>query len=488
MIKSTSSSKLALKEGRAEAERRIAECFKTKSDKLDLIDLGLKTLPHSLRKLTWLNDLYVQGNKISHIPEWLGELSELQSLLLFDNPIETLPKSLSQLSQLETLFLTNGTPAAANEVIASLSSLKELSLQTFGLTHFPDWLRSLGKLERLFVGNNKLKEIPEWIGELSHLEWLTLNNNNLHSLPNAINELNALIKLDVSGNTELNLPAEIQKDDNARKVLDYYFRTTASGAAQPLNEFKLILVGRGLVGKTSLVHRLVTGKFKKFQRTPGINITKWPRKIDGDNVHAHIWDFGGQEIMHGTHRFFMTERALYLVVISGREGTEDYDAEYWLSMVRSFAGDVPVIVLLNKWDDYRFELNRELLREKYGKDIIFIGTDSATDTGITELREQICAHAKRLPGLKASWPVEWRQIKDELPAQKKSWLTFNDFRTFCHNHGITTAKDQEDLAESLHDLGLMLSYRKEEALRSFGVLNPAWVTDGIYKLLLTFPL
>lgn len=187
--------------------------------------------------------------------------------------------------------------------------------------------------------------------------------------------------------------------------------------------------------------------------------------------------------MHGTHRFFMTERALYLVLISGREGTEDYDAEYWLSMVRSFAGEVPVIVLLNKCDDYRFELNRELLREKYGKDIVFIETDSSTGTGIPELCDQICAHAKRLPGLKASWPAEWRQIKDELPAQKKSWLTFDDFRTFCSNHGITKAKDQEDLAESLHDLGLMLSYRKDEALRSFGVLNPEWVTDGIYKVL-----
>lgn len=361
--------------------------------------------------------------------------------------------------------------------------MQSLTFSDLSLGYVPDWIRKLKNLRSVVLDGNKLTSLPDWLGELKYLDTLQVGDNLLSSLPTSLKELKRLKQLWIDNNPELRLPIEFTNTDHARKILDYYFRTTAPGNALPLNEFKLILVGRGLVGKTSLVHRLVKGRFKKFERTPGINITKWPRKIDCDTVHAHIWDFGGQEIMHGTHRFFMTERALYLVLISGREGTEDYDAEYWLSMVRSFAGEVPIIVLLNKWDDYSFELNRELLKEKHGKDIVFIETDSATGTGIQELCGQICAHAQKLPGLKASWPAEWRQIKDELPAQKKSWLTFNDFRMFCQDHGITTAKDQEDLAESLHDLGLMLSYRHEEALRGFGVLNPVWVTDGIYKLL-----
>src|ERR1044072_190979 len=187
---------------------------------------------------------------------------------------------------------------------------------------------------------------------------------------------------------------------------------------------------------------------EEFKRTPGINITKWPVKIDSDQVQAHIWDFGGQEIMHGTHRFFMTERALYLVFISGREGTEDRDAEYWLSLVRSFAGDAPVIVMLNKRDEYSFELNRDLLRDKYGN-VTFMETDSLTGHGMAELRKKICQLAGKLPGLKAAWPGEWRRIKDELPAQKKSWLTFEDFREFCKQLGITEAKDQELLAKKI---------------------------------------
>jgi len=91
--------------------------------------------------------------------------------------------------------------------------------------------------------------------------------------------------------------------------------------------------------------------------------------------------------------------------------------------------------------------------------------------------------AKRLPGLRAPWPNEWRQIKDDLPRQKRSWLTFDDFRMFCDKYGITKLSDQEELADNLHDLGLMLSYRKDETLRDFGVLNPQWITKGIYQIL-----
>lgn len=342
-------------------------------------------------------------------------------------------------------------------------------------------MRGFRSLQSLGLYYNRLTELPQWIGELSNVEKIDLESNKLSVLPTSLRSLRELRTLNLTKNPHLQLPASIVKSENARKILDYYFRTVAS-EAQPLNEFKLILVGRGGVGKTTLVHRLIEDKYKEFKRTPGIKITKWPVEVDGDDVRAHVWDFGGQEIMHGTHRFFMTERALYLVFISGREGTEDRDAEYWLSLVRSFAGDVPVIVLLNKWEDYHFELNRELLREKYGN-LTFIETDSKTGTGMQELRKKICQLAGKLPGLKAAWPSEWQRIKEELPAKKKNWLTFEDFREFCKQLGITEARDQEALAESLHDLGLMLSFRKDQALRDVGVLNPVWITKGIYEVL-----
>ena len=83
---------------------------------------------------------------------------------------------------------------------------------------------------------------------------------------------------------------------------------------------KLIILGRGGVGKTSLVNRLVHGTFDPASaKTQGIQITQWPVSVDDETVRLHVWDFGGQEIMHATHQFFLTERSLYFVVLSGRE-------------------------------------------------------------------------------------------------------------------------------------------------------------------------
>ncbi len=361
----------------------------------------------------------------------------------------------------------------------------ELDVSRLGLTSLPPSLGELKQLHWVHLRDNQLCELPAALGELKQLRRLSLEGNQLREVPAYFREFTQLTWLNLSGNAELGIPVEVVSRCFApTEILDYYFRTFGRGAAQPLNEFKLILVGRGGVGKTSLVHRLTAGQYKTFKRTPGIKITRWPLKIDGDDVQAHVWDFGGQEIMHGTHRFFMTERALYLVLISPRESTEDHDAEYWLSLVRSFAGDdAPVIVLLHKWDDAHFELNRELLRDKYGRGLVFLETDSETGHGIKELGTRICELAGAMPGLKAKWPSDWRRVKEELPAAKRNWLAFEDFCAFRHKRGVTQRKDQEALAESLHALGLMLAYRKEEALRGFGVLNPQWVTKGIYDLL-----
>lgn len=491
---------------RAEVLTAIEKVAQAKTGLLQLRNCGLSELPEEIRELTFLNKLDVSNNTIRELPEWLGELTSLQEidlhsnnlvkipasisqllnlrrLDLWENPLEELSDGLFQLTELQHLLFRDNPVAVVDERIGSLVNLIELGIAGLKLDRVPEWVRLLSKLKALHLFKNRLTAIPSWIGELSNLESISAHRNNLSELPSSLLELKLLARLDVQENEPLRIPKEISEKNDARRILDYYFRASKPGAGQPLNEFKLILVGRGGVGKTTLAHRLTRDKYKRFKRTPGIKITKWEVNIDNDDVRAHVWDFGGQEIMHGTHRFFMTERALYLVLLSGREGTEDRDTEYWLSLVKSFAGDAPVVLLLNKWSDYPFEVNRELLREKYGRDLIFIETDSETGYGIKKLRECICREAKKLPGLKALWPVEWRRIREELSDEKRSWLTFADFCAFCETRGVTDPKSLEALAESLHDLGLVLAYRKEEALKGFGVLNPRWATKGIYEML-----
>jgi internalin A len=200
-------------------------------------------------------------------------------------------------------------------------------------------------------------------------------------------------------------------------ILDYYFRTHRRGVeSRPLNEAKMMLVGRGGVGKTSLVNRLVHGRYNpKELKTDGISITQWPVEVRGDQVKLNIWDFGGQEIMHATHQFFLTKRSLYLLVVNAREGEQDGNVDYWLRLIESFGGDSPVLVAINKISDHPFDLNRRGLKEKFPAIRDFIQTDCEAEIGLEQLRAAILRETDRLEHLRDPFPASWFEVKESWP-------------------------------------------------------------------------
>jgi small GTP-binding protein len=262
-----------------------------------------------------------------------------------------------------------------------------------------------------------------------------------------------------------------------------FFR--ARGGKRSLNEAKLILVGFGGVGKTSLVNRIVRGKsFDHYERmTEGIAITDWSLRLHSEDVRLHVWDFGGQEIMHATHQFFLTARSLYLLVLNGRQGREDADAEYWLNMIKSLAADSPVIVILNKIQEHPFDINRRALQGKFSNIKAFVETDCSDDTGLADLHRLIREETDRLPHLRDTFPAAWFAIKDQLAEMAESYLTFDAYQQLCTQHGECDEEGQERLASFLHILGVALNYRDDPRLHDTHVLKPEWVTQGIYSIL-----
>jgi internalin A len=126
-----------------------------------------------------------------------------------------------------------------------------------------------------------------------------------------------------------------------------YLRHQQAESTRPLNEAKFILVGQGGVGKTSLVKQLLGHDFDEAEpQTDGINIETWSLEVERSQqgivpITLNIWDFGGQEIMHATHQFFLTQRSLYLLVLDARQGEDEGRVEYWLSLIHSFAPAAP---------------------------------------------------------------------------------------------------------------------------------------------------
>ena len=97
-------------------------------------------------------------------------------------------------------------------------------------------------------------------------------------------------------------PEIIWTKNNPSKIIDFYEKQQLSQDKRHLNEAKILLVGQGSVGKTSLIRRLIYEKFDPQQtKTHGININHWYLKIDNNiDVKINVWDFGGQEIYHST--------------------------------------------------------------------------------------------------------------------------------------------------------------------------------------------
>jgi internalin A len=429
------------------AEARIWEARKNRATVLNLTRLDLTELPESIAQLSQLRVLYLNHNQLRTLPESIAQLSQLQVLYLNYNKLTTLSESVTQLSQLGILSLSDNQLTTLPESIAQLSQLRLLYLDGNQLTTLPESLRKLTRLEGLYLhGNEALGLPPEMLGRLPQ-----------------------------ERSPERPKPAAI---------LDYYFRTRGSKKS-PLNEAKLILVGRGAVGKTSIANRLIHGTFEDVKKTEGIKITQWPLVVGKakDSVRLNVWDFGGQEIMHATHQFFLTERSLYLLVLDGRMGGEDADAEYWLKLIQSFGGNSPVVVILNKIKEHPFDVNRSALERKYPFIRGFVKTDCKTNTGISELRRLVEQETDALEHLRDAFPAAWFSIKDRLAGMKENYLSIEEYRRECAKLGEEDPQAQELLAGYLHSLGIALNYREDPRLKETHVLNPHWLTGGIYKIL-----
>jgi internalin A len=200
-------------------------------------------------------------------------------------------------------------------------------------------------------------------------------------------------------------------------------------------------------------------------------------------VRLNIWDFGGQEIMHATHQFFLTQRSLYILVLSGRQGHEDADAEYWLNLIQSFGNESPVIIVLNKIKEHPFDVNRRGLKQKFPDIKDFIETDCENGLGLDKLHLAIESETDHLKHLRDAFPASWFGIKDQLAAMTENFITFERYRALCTEQGETDGKSQNSLASFLHSLGIILNYNDDPRLQDTHVLNPHWVTKGIYTIL-----
>lgn len=362
------------------------------------------------------------------------------------------------------------------------------------ITEIPDDIARIKRLARLNFENNEITKVSEKIADLPRLKYLNLNNNNLEEISERIANMPGLEELKISDNPFDMLPPEIiaRGIDSVRN----FFKELKE--QDFIYEVKLLIVGEGRVGKTCLSEALIDDNYELNHKesTEGIKISRWiiPKneiekinpKITRD-FQINIWDFGGQEIYHSTHQFFLTKRSIYLLVTESRKEDSHDDFFYWLNIIKLLGDKSPVMMILNKADQPNKELPINEYRSTFNNIIDFdkVSLTAEYREKFLKFKKQLKLTATNLPHIGNPLPKVWVEIRKELENLKlsgRNYISLAEYFEICKNY-----YRREDsalfLSEYFHDLGVIIHFQNDIELKDIVILNHEWITKGVYKIL-----
>ncbi|MFN8345451.1 MAG: COR domain-containing protein [Spirosomataceae bacterium] len=421
--------------------KKISGYATDKNNKLTKINLNNYQVSDlkPLRELSHLTTLYLTGNKINDLTP-LKELHQLTTIFLANNQISDLTP-LEGLNQLKNLDLSNNQ-------ISNLSPLKRLIEKGVRVI-----LRRNNDLDGIYIYNNPLTHPPI---------------------------------------------ASVKQGNNAiLEWLEIYEKEQSKGTFQ-LNEAKMILIGEPEAGKTTLMNYLLGRPFAETKTTKGIKIERW--NITDDKAETpyriNIWDFGGQEIQSTVHRFFLTQDTLYVVLLNARK---DEKPDKYLEQIRSYAPNSPVLIVINRMDENYGSVDESRLLEEYrtlsGERIIkgiyktsirkaHEFNDSYFLPAVRELEAGIIRELLHMPNLRQTVPSNYFEVKNYLESRffkDEPYITHERYEAICREKNLETASD-EALLMILDRLGTV-RYFDETHTRHLHILNPEWLSDGVYRIL-----
>ncbi|MEM9448722.1 MAG: COR domain-containing protein, partial [Cyanobacteria bacterium P01_E01_bin.6] len=331
---------------------------------------------------------------------------------------------------------------------------------------------------------NQLTTVPKELGQLSKLTRLSLYHNQLTTVPKELGQLSKLTELDLDHNPGLASPPPEVVAQGRQAILTYLREQKDDGERQWIS--KLLVVGEGGVGKTSLLRALRGESFKVQQSsTHGIEIKALPlaHPTEADvTMTLNTWDFGGQEIYHATHQFFLTNRSLFLLAFNARLGFEQGKLIYWLKTIRANAPESPVILVATWADERDADLPLSDLKHQFPQIVDLYEVSNKQGTGITELRQAITTAAAQLPLMGEIWPTTWLNFANIVRNSTGTQSTPKQFWDV-----MTKAKVSKDgqpvLANWLHELGDILFFQDDEEVNDLVILKPQWVTQHISEVL-----
>lgn len=367
--------------------------------------------------------------------------------------------------------------------IGHLKNLHTFSIDTNSLSNLPECIGELPKLTKLYCHNNKLNSLPANLFKLRELKILSLSGNQLVKLPSGLEQMDKLTTLYLGDNSFSD--EFMAAYDRGIETLKSYLEGLSKDGKE-LYEAKVLFIGEGNVGKTSLREALRGNDFVPSRPTThGIEVKQLSLPhpdMEKPKIKLNLWDFGGQPVYRITHQFFYSERSLYVLVWWPREGAKQGDIDGWVKRIRLRVGSEAKVLIVSTHCDggQRFaRVNKARLSEKYPENIIgFYEIDSESGTGIEELKSEIALAASQLPHMGDPQSKSWNDAKNEAVNLECSHISITRFNDICENHGLDEIAT-ETLANLMNDLGHLIYFSKDDGLKDLLVLKPEWLTKAI---------
>ena len=156
--------------------------------------------------------------------------------------------------------------------------------------------------------------------------------------------------------------------------------------------FKVIVIGDGTVGKSSLIRKFTHGKFRKeYIKTIGAQFSKFDAEISGDFIKLVFWDIAGQDDFIFLHPSFYRESRAAIIMYSLEEnnfGKRSFDhITDWHDGIKKYCGDIPIVAFANKVDLIKESNLDKMSVQELVKEKDFLGyylTSAKTGQGVHE--------------------------------------------------------------------------------------------------------
>lgn len=352
-------------------------------------------------------------------------------------------------------------------------------------------------------------------GTFPHLETLHLANNQLTEFVLPDGSFPKLQTLYLYENPITNLDREIfdKKQENVWEDVRIYLESVGEGKETDfVHQAKMILIGNGEVGKSSIRIRLLNKKAplpKQEDRTEGLDIVPYKikklkpseTKLDHEiDFTVNIWDFGGQGKYREVQQLFCSRKSLYIFVTAfddDPEKNEHYIGwKYWLSMARAFGYDKdedhnsPVIHVANKIDkclDGNYEVNANEKKAIFPEIKTFVQISCTTLTNFSDFEQKIRLHLSDISAdvFTSRKNKNWLTVKNALEEKCKNninHITKAEYLVLCNENNMTN-EQAESWLKNLHDIGTVIHFGENELLKNWVILNPIWVKEALYNVL-----